>query len=136
MSNHAREMYQCPKCFLTVEIATPCGCKEPCMRCCGEKLLPVKVNTVDADKDKHLPVITLTGQTVHVKIGSVEHPMLNAHHIMWIEFIYGDKICRKYLNPGDKPEAEFHLCACQMEYSDKIKVRAFCNMHGLWENEL
>jgi len=136
MSNHARELYRCPKCSLVIEIASPCGCTEPCMRCCGEKLVPVSAKTKEEGHEKHLPVITRNGQHVHVKVGSTEHPMLNAHHIMWIELIAGNKIMRKYLNPGDKPEAEFQLCNCQMDCDDKIIVREYCNMHGLWQNEL
>lgn len=136
MKNHARELYRCPKCLLTVEIASPCGCEEPCMRCCGEKLQPVTAGSIDGDKEKHLPVITRNGQSIHVKIGSIAHPMLNAHHIMWIEMIAGNNVFRRYLNPGDTPEAEFHLCECNMDCGDKIVVRAYCNVHGLWKSEL
>ena len=50
MKNHVREIYKCSKCNLAVEIASACECTEPCMRCCGEVLQAVKVNTVDAYK--------------------------------------------------------------------------------------
>ena len=133
MKNHVRELYKCPKCHLTVEIASACSCTEPCMRCCGEKLDPVTVNTVDADKEKHVPQAVRKDDTICVQIGSTEHPMMEAHHIVWIELVHGDWSLRKYLHPGEKPAAEFKLCCCKTE---KVKVRAYCNIHGLWESEV
>ena len=132
MKNHVRELYKCPKCHLTVEIASACNCLEPCMRCCGEKLDPVTVNTVDADKEKHLPHVQRTSDAITVQIGSLEHPMTEAHHIVWIEIVSGDWTLRKYLHPGEKPAAEFKLCCNKTE---KVLVRAYCNMHGLWQIE-
>ena len=35
-------------------------------------------NTVDAAQEKHVPVIEINGETVTVKVGSVEHPSLDA----------------------------------------------------------
>ena len=125
--------YICEKCGNLVGAIHESGVP---MMCCGEKMQPVIAGTVDADKEKHLPVITRNDNSIHVKVGSIEHPMLNAHHIMWIELIAGDKVMRKYLNPGDKPEAEFQLCSCTMDCGDKIIVREYCNLHGLWQSEL
>ncbi len=135
MKNHAREIYKCPKCHLAVEIASPCGCDEPCMRCCGEKLLPVISNSCDdADREKHVPHARRTADgTIAVQIGSTEHPMTEAHHIVWIELVNGDWSLRKYLHPGEKPAAEFKLCCNKQE---KITVRAYCNIHGLWAAEV
>jgi superoxide reductase len=103
------------------------------MRCCGEKLDPVTVNTVDADKEKHLPCVNRNDGVITVQIGSVEHPMTEAHHIVWIEAVSNDWSLRKYLHPGDKPAAEFKLCCNKTE---KVLIRAYCNMHGLWQLEV
>ena len=132
MKNHVRELDKCAKCNLAVEISSSCACTEPFMRCCGEKLDPVTVNTVDADHEKHVPHVERQSDSICVKIGSVEHPMTEAHHIVWIELVSGDWCLRKYMHPGEKPAVEFKLCCNKNE---KVKVRAFCNIHGLWERE-
>lgn len=64
--------------------------------------------------------------TIKIKIGSIEHPMEPNHYIEWIEVIEDNKTYKKFLKPGDKPEAEFNI------NSDKFTVRAYCNLHGLW----
>ena len=115
MKNHVRELYKCSKCNLAVEIASSCACTEPCMRCCGEKLDPVTVNTVDADHEKHVPHVERQSDSICVKIGSVEHPMTEAHHIVWIELVSGDWCLRKYMHPGEKPAVEFKLCCNKNE---------------------
>ena len=86
-------------------------------------------NTVDAAREKHVPVIEKTATGVKIKIGSVPHPMLKEHYIQWIEVITDKLIERQYLQPGDAPEAEFILAG------DKLLARAFCNLHGLWQAE-
>ena len=136
MKNQTRELYKCPKCQLTVEIAVPCGCTEPCMRCCGEKLVPMLPKSVDEAHEKHLPVVSKTEKGLHVKVGSVDHPMLEAHHIVWIEVVAGSKVIRKYLKPGDTPEADFPLCENCCCGCEKILVREYCNIHGLWQTEV
>lgn len=135
MKNHARELYKCPKCQLTVEIAVPCGCTEPCMRCCGEKLELMKPNTMEIGHEKHLPVVTHTDKGLHVKVGSTAHPMMEAHHIEWIEVVAGSRTIRQYLKAGDLPEADFAMCknCCP---GGKILVREYCNIHGLWQTEV
>lgn len=132
MKNHVRELYKCPKCHLTVEIASACSCEEPCLRCCGEKLAPVTVNSADAAGEKHLPQVRRSESLLSVQIGSVEHPMSEAHHIVWIEVTAGDWCLRKYLKAGAAPAADFKLC-CNKD--EKVMVRAYCNVHGLWQCE-
>ena len=131
MKNRARELYQCPKCSLVVEIASPCNCNEPCLRCCGERLEPVKANTIDAAREKHVPFVTRTDNGITVQIGSEEHPATEKHHIVWIEASSGKCVMRKYLDADEKPCAEFKLCCTK-----DVVVRAFCNLHGLWESRL
>jgi len=71
---------------------------------------------------------------VKVKVGKVPHVMTAEHQIIFIELYYGNKpIGKKFLKPGDKPEAEFEIMA---EKTDKIIAYEFCNLHGLWQNEM
>jgi superoxide reductase len=91
--------------------------------CCGQPMVLQEENTVDAAQEKHIPVIE--GRTV--KIGSVPHPMEETHYIEWIEAVNEDgERCKKFLKPGEKPEAEFAF--------EVKEARAYCNLHGLWKN--
>jgi superoxide reductase len=95
--------------------------------CCGQPMVLQIANTVDASKEKHVPVIEKTSQGVKVKIGSIAHPMEEAHYIEWIEIIADGKSYKKFLKPGNAPETEFCIDA------KNVKARAYCNLHGLWE---
>jgi superoxide reductase len=97
------------------------------MVCCGEPMLLIEENTVDAAKEKHVPVIEKTKDGILVKVGSVEHPMLDAHYIEWIELLADGKVYRQFLKPGEKPEALFKMEA------DDVSAREYCNLHGLWK---
>lgn len=98
------------------------------MVCCGQDMTVVTENTVDASKEKHVPVVEKTADGYKVKVGSVAHPMEEKHYIEWIELIAGNRVYRQYLKPGDAPEASFAIAA------DQVKARAYCNIHGLWSN--
>lgn len=97
--------------------------------CCGQAMRELVPGTTDGATEKHVPVYTLDGNTVKVKVGSVEHPMTDAHHIEWIAIETENGNQRKELKPGDRPEATFALVP-----RDKIKnVYEYCNLHGLWK---
>ena len=97
--------------------------------CCGQAMRELVPGTTDGATEKHVPVYTLEGNTVRVKVGSVEHPMTDAHHIEWIAIETENGNQRKELKPGDKPEATFALVPL-----DKVKsVYEYCNLHGLWK---
>lgn len=100
--------------------------------CCGEAMAELVPNTVDAAQEKHVPVVTVDGNLVHVAVGSVEHPMLEAHYIQWIylETVKGGQ--RKTLKPGEKPEVTFALT----EDDKVVAAYEYCNLHGLWKKEL
>lgn len=85
-------------------------------------------NTVDAAKEKHVPVISREGQTVTVEVGSVAHPMLDNHYIGWILLETKGGQQRKELNPGEEPAAQFFVD----EDDEIIAAYEFCNLHGLW----
>lgn len=117
------QVYKCNICGNIVELVHVGGGE---LVCCGQPMELKQPNTQDASHEKHVPVIEATADGVLVKIGSVEHPMLEEHHIEWIEIIADGKVYRQCLNPGDKPQAEFAVKATN------IQARAYCNIHGLW----
>ena len=81
--------------------------------------------------EKHVPVVTREGDTVTVKVGSVEHPMLEAHYIKWIALQTEKGVQFRRLSPGDKPEAVFAL----VPGDTPIAAFEYCNLHGLWKWE-
>jgi superoxide reductase len=88
-------------------------------------------NTVDASKEKHVPVLEKTAGGWKVTVGSAAHPMEEKHWIEWIELIAGSSVCRQALKPGDKPEAVFCNCCCDVP---EVTARAYCNLHGNWKS--
>lgn len=119
------EVYKCEVCGNMV-IAIHEGQGD--LVCCGQNMKLMTENTVDAAKEKHVPVIEKDGDKVVVKVGSVPHPMEEKHWIEWIELQVGNVVLTKLLKPGDKPEAEFCICGL----SGTLKAREYCNLHGLW----
>lgn len=97
--------------------------------CCGEKMTEIIPNTVDAAKEKHVPVVDCNDNKVTVRIGSVAHPMEESHYIEWVALRTKNGNQRKMLNPGDAPEA----CFCISEDDEIEAVYAYCNLHGLWK---
>jgi superoxide reductase len=120
------EVYKCNICGNIVELFINGGGP---LACCGEDMVLLTENTVDAAKEKHVPVLEKAEGKVTVKVGSVAHPMEEKHYIQWIEVIDGGKISRQMLNPGDAPEATFCV------KSDKVVAREHCNLHGHWKAE-
>ena len=101
------------------------------MLCCGQKMDELIANSVEAAGEKHVPDVKIEGNTVKVNVGTVDHPMLEAHFIEWIylETKNGGQI--KYLKPGQAPAAAFVL-----EDDEAVAVYAYCNLHGLWVAEV
>ena len=99
--------------------------------CCGEPMKEIVPGTTDAAVEKHVPVFEVNGDVVKVKIGSVEHPMLEAHYIEWIALQTKQGNQRKALKPGEAPEACFKIC----EGDEVVAVYEYCNLHGLWKAE-
>ncbi len=120
-----KQIYKCEVCGNIVEVVHEAGGQ---LVCCGRPMTLVNENTVDASKEKHVPVVEKVEGGVLVKVGSVTHPMEEKHYIEWIEIHAGNKVYRKYLKPGDKPEALFKIDE-EVEYA-----REYCNVHGLWKN--
>lgn len=99
--------------------------------CCGEKMVLLVPNTNDAAHEKHVPSVTVDGNTVHVQIGSVEHPMTDVHFIQWVYLFTDNGGQRKELQPGDKPAVTFTLAD-----GKPLGVYAYCNLHGLWKADV
>lgn len=118
------QIYKCEVCGNIVEMVH--GGKGQLV-CCGKNMNLLTPNIVDASLEKHVPVIEQTADGFKVKIGSVEHPMVEEHYIEWIEVLADGKVYRKYLKPGEAPEAEFCIKA------ETIVAREYCNIHGLWQ---
>jgi superoxide reductase len=117
-------IYKCEICGNIVEVLHS-GDGE--LVCCGQPMKQFKENTVDASKEKHVPVIEKIENGFKVKIGGVPHPMEEKHYIEWIEAIADGKAYRQFLKPGDAPEAVFKIEAVN------IVAREYCNLHGLWK---
>ena len=101
------------------------------MMCCGQKMTKLIPGTVEASKEKHIPVVTVEGNTVRVVVGEVEHPMAEEHSILWV-YLQTDKGgMRKCLSVGSKPVAAFTLVN-----EKPLAVYAYCNLHGLWMTEI
>ncbi|MCD6214941.1 MAG: desulfoferrodoxin [Candidatus Desulfofervidus sp.] len=117
------QIYKCEVCGNIVEVLHE-GKGE--LVCCGQPMKLYEENTVDAAKEKHVPVIEKIEGGFKVKVGSVTHPMEEKHYIEWIEIIVDGKAYRQFLKPGEIPEAVFNIEA------EKIIAREYCNLHGLW----
>jgi len=120
------EIYKCEVCGNIVEVLHS-GAGE--LVCCGQPMNLMEAGTVDAAKEKHVPVIEKTSEGYKVTVGDVLHPMEEKHYIEWIELVVDGKAYREFLSPGQKPEAEFCI------QGDKVTAREYCNIHGLWKAE-
>ena len=118
------QIYKCDKCGNIVEVLH--GGKGELV-CCDQPMKLFVENTVDAAKEKHVPVVEKTADGFMVKVGEVAHPMEEKHYIEWIEVIADGKAYRQFLNPGEAPEATFKIEA------EQVTSREYCNLHGLWK---
>ena len=123
-----RKRYEVYKCEICGNIVQVLHGGVGSMICCNKPMKLLGELTEEQGKEKHVPVIEKIDGGVKVKVGSIPHPMDENHYIEWIEVISDDRICRKHLNPGDKPEAEFQI------KGNTLKVREFCTVHGQWRN--
>ncbi|HIU31482.1 MAG TPA: desulfoferrodoxin [Candidatus Caccousia avistercoris] len=123
------KFYLCSHCKNLVEMIHFGGAP---LMCCGEKMQLLTPNTTEAATEKHIPVAQVSGNTVSVTVGSVEHPMLEEHYIMSIFLETEKTVQRCDLTPGQKPAAVFAVA----EGDKPVAVYAYCNLHGLWKAAL
>lgn len=120
--------YICEKCGNIVGLVHDGGVP---MMCCGQKMAKLEAGVVEASHEKHIPVVTVEGNTVRVVVGSVTHPMSEEHHIAWVYLQTDRGGQRKCLCTNDAPEVTFALCD-----ETPVAVYAYCNLHGLWMAEI
>lgn len=122
------KFYICEHCGNLVEVINDAGVP---LVCCGQKMTKMEAGTVEASHEKHIPVVTVEGNTVKVDIGSVAHPMTEEHSILWV-YLQTDKGGqRKSLEVGSEPSVSFALLD-----EKPVAVYAYCNLHGLWKTEI
>lgn len=121
-----KQVYKCSICGNIVEVL---HAGRGQLVCCGEPMELLAEKTADVGLEKHVPVVERLDDRTKVKVGSVPHSMGERHFIEWIEIIADGKVYRKFLKPGDTPEAEFEITA------EKITAREYCSIHGLWKSK-
>lgn len=119
------KFYICKHCGNIIAYAEQSGVP---VACCGEAMSELEPNTTDAVVEKHVPVVTKSGDAVVVTVGSAEHPMTDEHLIKWVALQTKQGNQRKTLQAGAKPSVCFALC----EGDEVVAVYAYCNLHGLW----
>jgi len=123
-----QKFFRCKHCGNFIGLINNAGVP---MICCGEEMEELEPNTVEAATEKHIPEVSIDGDVVTVKVGSVMHPSVEEHHI---EFIYlqtekGGQ--RKSIKIGEEPVAKFSIIDDKL-----IEVFAYCNIHGLWKKDI
>ena len=122
------KFYICPHCRNIAEMVYDTDIP---LHCCGEKMHELRPGTVEASTEKHIPEVKVTGSTVEVNVGSVDHPMVEIHWIEWVQLVTDQGSYRKFLKPGQAPKVSFLLGE-----EKPLAVYAYCNLHGLWKTEL
>lgn len=121
------EIYKCNVCGNMVEVVDP---NAGTLVCCDQNMEKLEEQTADAANEKHVPVIEKKDNGYQVTVGTTLHPMEEKHWIMWIELLADGVSYKKFLNPGDKPQAFFCI-----KDAKEISAREYCNIHGLWLGE-
>jgi len=121
--------YICEKCGNIVGMIHASGVP---LVCCGQKMTALEAGTVEASREKHIPVVEVNGNAVKVVVGSVLHPMTEEHSITWVYLETNLGGQRKALTPGSAPEVTFALA----DGEEAKAVYAYCNLHGLWKADV
>ena len=120
--------YICEHCGNLIEMIHDSGVP---MMCCGQKMTKLEPGVIEASHEKHIPVVEIDGNAVKVTVGSVEHPMIEEHHILWI-YLQTDKgRHRLCLEVGKAPTSTVMLGD-----ETPVAVYAYCNLHGLWKADI
>ena len=122
------KFYLCRQCGNLVNLIHDAGVP---LMCCGQKMEALEPNATEASGEKHLPVVTVKGDAVHVNVGSVHHPMLLEHQIEWVYVETENGGQWKTLKPGSQPKVTF-----RQEDDKAVAVYAYCYLHGLWMAKL
>lgn len=118
---------KCTKCGAVVQVLQNCNCSSDCgIQCCGEKMVELVPNSVDAAAEKHVPIYEVKEGELFIR---VNHVMEEEHYIEWITVISNDKEITTYFKPGDEPVA-------RCKYIPGSTIYAYCNKHSLWKKEV
>lgn len=117
---------KCLKCGALIEIINDCNCEECGIMCCGEKMIEIKPNTIDASFEKHVPTYEKVEDEILVK---VNHVMEKEHYIEWIAMVTDTSVYKVKLCPEQNAE-------CRFKYIPNSKLYAYCNKHRLWSNDV
>ena len=120
------KLLKCPICGNVVEKIVDKGVP---VVCCGKPMVELTANTTDGALEKHVPVLSIDGDKLHVKVGEVSHPMTDEHLITTIIAVLNNQVLRVDLTSADQPEAVFAIG----DYKGTIEVYEYCNLHGLWK---
>ena len=123
------KIFKCMHCGNIIEMVEDKGVP---VVCCGEKMTELVPGTSDGAAEKHVPVVTVSGNKVTVNVGSDAHPMTDEHLISWIILETENSCQRKHLSSADAPEASFMLA----DGKKAIAAYEYCNLHGLWKADI
>lgn len=142
--------FKCPICGNLIQVIQDSGSP---LVCCGremEELIPstsddyfaaelnsqqdnVKDAVLLKTLEKHIPIVSSSPEdgSLHVKVGSREHPMSPSHYIsfIYVETEHGGQ--RQDLSPYNAPEADFTFTE-----DPPVAIYAYCNVHGLYKAEI
>lgn len=119
------KFYLCEKCGNEIEMVYSSGVTPVC---CGTKMTELIAGTVEASREKHIPVYSVNNNVVEVNVGSIDHPMVEEHFIEWVVLETNKGVQRKHLKAGDAPHTNFVIASDE----NVVSVYAYCNLHGLW----
>ena len=122
------KFYICEHCGNIIGVIHDAGVP---MMCCGQKMTKLEAGTVEASREKHIPVVKYENSLVTVNIGSVDHPMVPEHSIEWVYLQTDRGGQRKNLAPGEAPAVTFAVAD-----EKPLAVYAYCNLHGLWKADV
>lgn len=116
----------CTKCGATIEVIKDCTCNNCGIQCCGQEMVTVTPNSVDASVEKHLPTFEVIGNYI---VATVNHVMEDDHYIEYLA-LDSDRInAKKFLKPGEKATAVF-------PYIEGSTLYSYCNKHGIWKTTI
>ena len=123
------QFFICKHCKSVVAKLNGLGCNPSC---CGEPMIELLPGVEEAATEKHIPEVKERGGKVYVQVGSVAHPMLEAHYIEWVYLLTDKGGYFHFLKPGDAPQTVFALNDGEVPLS----VYSYCNLHGLWKADV
>ncbi len=118
------KLKKCTSCGTVIRILEDYKCNDEII-CCNTKMEDLSSNNVDASFEKHVPTYEIKNDYLEVK---VNHVMEEDHYIEWICLVNDKEEKYVYLNPFEDAIATFE--------STTGTLYAYCNKHGLWENEI